>query len=269
MRKTEPKNQPWTGFVAIDDTRLAVTDTGGIGPVVVYLNGAYSSQPAWQRVIDELGPEWRHITYDERARGKSKKSSDYSFEGTIRDLDAVLKARGVDRALLVCWSFGAGVAAHWAARNPSRARGLILVDGGYPYDCVDDAFRDKTRKLFRRMRLVIPLLARFGLAARMSADEHAEVNIEVNEVFGALGGTYDRLGCPVRFVVASGASTGGTDDDFAKMRASLDPVLDRKPNIQVGATVSSDHVTVLRKDYRAVAEVVRKTAEAARQHETR
>ncbi|RDI54470.1 alpha/beta hydrolase family protein [Nocardia mexicana] len=254
--------------MSVDDTRLAVTDTGGEGPAVVYLNGAYSSQPAWRHVITELGPGWRHITFDERARGRSKKSADYSFEGTIRDLDAVLTARGVERVLLVGWSFGAAVAVHWAVRNPDRARGLVLVDGGYPYDWVDEAAEAQIRQQFRRMRLFIPLLARVGMAAHMTADQHAEVNIEINRVFGALGNCYDRLTAPVRFVVASGASMGGTESELARMRATLDPVLDRRPNIQVSATATGNHVTILRKDYRAVADAVRQAADVATRTET-
>nr|WP_205752583.1 alpha/beta hydrolase [Cryptosporangium phraense] len=68
-----------TSMVSIDDTALAVTDTGGTGTPVVYLNGQFATQGYWRRVIDDLGPGYRHITYDERARGKhSKRSADYS-----------------------------------------------------------------------------------------------------------------------------------------------------------------------------------------------
>ena len=88
-------------MVAVEDTALAVTDTRGAGRPVVYLNGSYASQSSWRPVIAELGTEWRHITYDERARGKSKRSSDYSFDACIRDAGAVLKATKVDRPLLV------------------------------------------------------------------------------------------------------------------------------------------------------------------------
>ena len=76
-----------------------------------------------RHVIADLGSDYRHITYDERARGKSKRSADYSFEACIRDLDAVLKARGVDRPLLVGWSYGGVLAWHWADRNPDRVGG--------------------------------------------------------------------------------------------------------------------------------------------------
>lgn len=97
-------NTPWTGMVSVEDTALAVTDTGGSGVAVVYLNGSYADQSHWRKVIADLGPGWRHITYDERARGRSMRSADYSFAACVRDLDAVLAARRVSRALLVGWS---------------------------------------------------------------------------------------------------------------------------------------------------------------------
>lgn len=92
------KQFAWTGLVPVDDTALAVTDTGGPGLPVVYLNGSYASQSHWRRVITALGDGYRHITYDERARGRSRRSEDYSFEGCVRDVDAVLEARDVGQA---------------------------------------------------------------------------------------------------------------------------------------------------------------------------
>ena len=67
---TSSTSSTWTGMVPVDDTALAVTDTGGPGIPVVYLNGQFATQGYWRRVIAELGTGWRHITYDERARGK-------------------------------------------------------------------------------------------------------------------------------------------------------------------------------------------------------
>jgi pimeloyl-ACP methyl ester carboxylesterase len=78
-RMANSTTSTWTGMVPVDDTALAVTDTRGPGSPVVYLNGAYASQRHWRPVIAELGTDWRHITYDERARGRSERSADYSF----------------------------------------------------------------------------------------------------------------------------------------------------------------------------------------------
>ncbi|GHO48772.1 alpha/beta fold hydrolase [Ktedonospora formicarum] len=253
----------WTGLVPIDDTALAVTDTGGPGIPVVYLNGQFATQGYWRRVIAELGTGWRHITYDERARGKkSKRSADYSFEAAVRDVDAVLAARGVDRVLVVGWSYGAFVAAHWANRNPNRALGAVLVEGAQPYDWLDEAMEQHIRKLFRRMGWFMPLLRPTGLTPRMTAEQMANCNIELGILAREreLGPVIDNITVPVRYVLASGTSFGSHGDGQERIRASLDAVVARNPNIQISAKVASNHDAILKKDFRAVANAVREVA---------
>ncbi|TCC61816.1 alpha/beta hydrolase [Kribbella pittospori] len=253
-------NSEWAGMVAVDDTALAVTDTGGSGIPVVYLNGQFATQGYWRRVISDLGPGWRHITYDERARGKkSKLSADYSFEAAVRDVDAVLAARGVDRALVVGWSYGAFVGAHWASRNPERAIGAVLVDGAEPYDWLDDAMEQRIRKLFRRIGWFTPLLRPTGLVPRLSAAQQAESNIELGKISreSALGPVLDKISVPVRYVLASGSSFGSKGDEQERIRASLDQVFERNPNLKLSAKVASNHGAILKKDFRAIADAVR------------
>jgi pimeloyl-ACP methyl ester carboxylesterase len=255
------KQSAWTGMVPVDDTALYVRDTGGRGRPVVYLNGAYADQSHWRRVIADLGSDYRHITYDERARGKSKRSADYSSEACIRDLDAVLKARGVDRPLLVGWSLGGILAWHWADRNPDRVLGVVTVDA-FPVGVTGEEGREAIRKMFRRWRLLLPIAARFGLAARMTADQHADVNIEFNEIAAASVPVLDRLTCPVRFVMATGDSLGTQGGEMEQGRTTLDPILARNPNLKVSAKVASNHTQILRKDSPAVAQTVRELAPA-------
>ncbi|WP_067800199.1 alpha/beta fold hydrolase [Nocardia beijingensis] len=254
----------WTGMVSVDDTALAVTDTGGSGIPVVYCNGQFATQGYWRRVIADLGPEYRHITFDERARGKSRRSADYSFEAAIRDVDAVLAAREVDRALLVGWSYGAVVAAHWAGRNPERAVGAVLVDGAFPYDWLDEAMEQRIRKLFKRLNLFMPLLRPTGLTPRMNAAQMAESNIELGKLSREreLGPVLDDISVPVRYVVASGTSFGSKGDEQERIRTSLDAVCTRNPNIRVSAKVASNHGAILRKDFRVITQAVREIAAA-------
>lgn len=252
----------WTAMVAVEDTALAVTDTGGSGIPVVYLNGQFATQSYWRRVIAELGAGWRHITYDERARGKSKRSADYSFAAWVRDVDAVLAARGVDRPLLVGWSYGAFVAAHWASRHPDRTLGAVLVDGAFPYDWLDEAMEQRIRKLFRRINWFTPVLRPLGLAPRMTAEQQADSNIELGVISREreLGPVLDNITVPVRYVVATGTSFGSRGDEQERVRTSLGLVTARNPNIKVSAKVASNHGAILRKDFRAIAEAVREVA---------
>ncbi|WP_329240546.1 alpha/beta hydrolase [Actinoallomurus sp. NBC_01490] len=259
---TSSTGSRWTGMVPVDDTALAVTDTGGPGTPVVYLNGQFATQGYWRRVLAELGTGWRHITYDERARGRSKRSADYSFEAAVRDVDAVMAARGVDRALLVGWSYGACVAAHWARRNPGRTVGAVLVDGAFPYDWGDEAMEQRIRKLFRRMGWFTPLLRPTGLTPRMTAEQQADSNIELGRLSREreLGPVLDDITVPVRYVVASGTSFGSRGDEQEQIRTSLDKVTARNANIKISAKVAGNHGAILKKDFRAVAEAVREVA---------
>jgi pimeloyl-ACP methyl ester carboxylesterase len=249
-------------MVAVEDTALAVTDTGGPGIPVVYLNGQFATQSYWRRVIAELGTGWRHITYDERARGKSKRSADYSFAAWIRDVDAILAARGVERPLLVGWSYGAFVATHWASRHPDRALGAVLVDGAFPYDWLDDAMEQRIRKLFRRIGWFAPVLRPLGFAPRMTSEQQADSNIELGAISREreLGPLLDSITVPVRYVVASGRSFGSRGNEQEQVRTSLSLVTARNPNIKVSTKVASNHGAILRKDFRAIAEAVREVA---------
>jgi pimeloyl-ACP methyl ester carboxylesterase len=251
---------PWTGMIPVDDTALAVTDTGGTGRPVVYLNGSYASQKTWRPLIAELGRDFRHITYDERARGKSRRSSDYSFKTCVRDIGAVLDARSVEQPILVGWSYGAALAVHWADSHPDRVVGVVAVDGAVPFGITGEEAQERIRHLFRRMGPMMPILRPLGLAARMSADQHADLNIELNEISAGLAPLLERLTRPVRYIQATGASLGSDEQEMESMRASLEPVLASNPNLTVSAKVPSNHSKILRNDYRAIADAVRELA---------
>jgi hypothetical protein len=156
----------------------------------------------------------------------------------------------------------------WRCRTSSAApgdlgvgevvgHGVVAVDGGVPFGITGEEARERIRQLFHRMRWLLPIVRPFGLAARMSADHHAEYNIEVNEVSAALGPVLEGLACPVRYVLATGASLGAEGEEMERMRASLDTVLARNPNLTVSAKVASNHSKILRNDYRAIADAIR------------
>ncbi|MEV6557682.1 alpha/beta hydrolase [Nocardia sp. NPDC051756] len=257
---SNPATSSWTGMVSVDDTELAVTNTGGTGRPVIYLNGSYGVQKHWQHVIAELGSDYRHITFDERARGKSRRSADYSFAACLRDIDAVVEATGAQRPLIVGWSYGALLAAHYADQNPDRILGVVCVDGAMPYGLTGAEGREQIRKLFRRMRFLMPVARPLGLAARMSADQHADINIEANELHAALAPVLERITVPMRYVLATGANLGGSTEVMEAVRASLNPVLVSNSNLKISEQVASNHSHILRKDFHAVADAVRETA---------
>ncbi|MBD0691974.1 alpha/beta hydrolase [Streptomyces sp. CBMA123] len=250
-------------MLRVDDTALAVTDTGGTGTAVVYLNGGFADQSHWRRVIADLGDGYRHITFDERARGKSATSSDYSFEAAVRDLDAVLDARGVQRAVLVGWSYGAMISVHYAARRPERVLGAVPVDGAMPVEPLDDAAKAKIRGLFRRLSPLFPLCRRLGMAARMSALQHAEVNLELIDLSApaAFLPVLDQVTVPIRYVLATGGNLGADAKTMEGLRAVMADVAAHNPHIRIAAKTPSNHSKILRNDHRAVAATIRELAD--------
>jgi pimeloyl-ACP methyl ester carboxylesterase len=254
-RAGEPREK-WSGLIPIEDTKLFVTDTGGSGQTIIYLNGSYASQRHWKGVVKESGANYRHVLFDERARGKSKKSKDYSFNACLRDLSVIIKARQIEKPILVGWSYGAIMAVHWVYYNPGIASGIVAVDSAVPYGLTGEAARERIYKLFNRIKFLLPIASFFGLAARMSAKQHAEINIEINKISASLAPVLLEMKIPVRYVLATGKSRGGKEQEFTAMRESLDPLLAKNHHLKVSAKVPSNHENILSKDYKAIANAI-------------
>lgn len=248
--------EAWQGFVPVEDTKLYLQDSGGSGPAIIYLNGSYANLSHWKRVVKSLGSDYRHILYDERARGKSKKSRDYTFDACLRDLTAIIKARQIKNPILVGWSYGAILATHWVNKNPGIAHGIIAIDSAVPYGLTGEESQKRIYKLFNRLKWILPVIAPFGLAAKMSAKQHAEINIEINEISAKLEQTLLDINIPVWYVFASGESRGGEAHEFKAMRDSLNPLLKKKENLKVFKQVASNHEKILSKDYKTIGNAI-------------
>jgi pimeloyl-ACP methyl ester carboxylesterase len=234
--------------VPVADTVLDCNDSGGSGYPVIFLNGAFGSQRDWDKVLKKLSSNYRTITYDERARGKSKTSADYSFDACLDDLSAIFAATGIKQPLLIGWSYGAAIAVRYAAQYPDRITGLLLIDGAYPYSSFStETEKERVRAMFRRMRWLIPILAVFGKAAKFSADDAATINLELDEILGKLNAAYDKIKCPVYFICASRRSPGGTEEQFRNMRASVYPLIAQHQNISIFKTLPCTHLEILSK----------------------
>ena len=120
----------------------------------------------------------------------------------------------------------------------------------------------RIRKLFRRMGWFLPLLRPTGLVPRMTAEQQADSNIELGRLSREreLGPVLDGITVPTRYVVASGTSFGSRADEQERIRAGLEAVTARNPNIRIHTKVTSNHGALLRKDFPAIAKAVREVA---------
>ncbi len=234
-------------MIPVADTRLYAVDAPGRTPPLLFLSGGFGSVQNWNRVIRRLDGKYRTVRFDSRARGKSGRSSDYSVQAAVDDIGRVIDATGIERPILVAWSYGATVAVRYAARHPERVRGLVLIDGAYPIAMFDEAGKQKVYAQFRRLGWIMRIMSAFGRSARMSPAESAGVVIEMDAVNGELGPDFAALGCPTVFVVGTGAHSGATEDEMRTVRAAVAEAAKRSQRVSVFATTPHKHTQILNK----------------------
>jgi 3-oxoadipate enol-lactonase len=106
-------------------------EQAGDGPAVVLLHGLTATRRyvlMGSRLLERSG--YRVIAYDARGHGLSSPAENpaaYGYELLADDLEAVIDALGVARAIIVGASMGAHTAARFALLHPERVQALALI----------------------------------------------------------------------------------------------------------------------------------------------
>jgi pimeloyl-ACP methyl ester carboxylesterase len=142
-----------------DGVRLGATRWPGAGTPVVLLHGLASQRRFWNLVVPSL-VGLPLLALDQRAHGDSDPAlvgvapeGGYDVAAVAADLGPAMDALGWSRAVVVGHSWGAAVAATFAAENPHRALAVVAIDGGVSRMSTAD------RKQELRQRLEPPRLA--------------------------------------------------------------------------------------------------------------
>jgi pimeloyl-ACP methyl ester carboxylesterase len=97
-------------------------------PTVVLLHGlGVTASLCWAPTIAPLNEHARVVLFDQRWHGQGILSPHFTIEDCADDVDAVLEAIGVDRAIITGYSLGGAVAQMVWSRRPSRVSGLVLA----------------------------------------------------------------------------------------------------------------------------------------------
>lgn len=119
-------------FLQINSSDIFYTDHG-TGEPVVLLHGRAASGACWDWHIPHLAKKYRVIAYDSVNHGFSANSPEGQDEpNRVDELEAVLRALGIDRPVLIGQSMGAMTSLRWATRHPDRARAIIGAGMGWP-----------------------------------------------------------------------------------------------------------------------------------------
>ncbi|WP_030187147.1 alpha/beta fold hydrolase [Streptomyces violaceorubidus] len=126
---TAPHPAAVRGRLDLDGRPLSYLDFGGAGSPIVGLHGHLSEGSSFTPFAQTLEPKWRLIAPDQRGHGDSGRAADYSREGYLADIEALLDHLALDRVVLLGHSLGAVNAYQFAARHPQRVTALINVEG--------------------------------------------------------------------------------------------------------------------------------------------
>ncbi len=121
-------------MLAVGADRIWAEDSGGSGPVLVFLHEGVGDARMWDPVWPLLTARFRTIRYDVRGFGRSPApTEDFTLLG---DLHSVLEQFGIASAHLIGCSMGGGTALEFALAEPERVQTLVLLCPGipgYPY----------------------------------------------------------------------------------------------------------------------------------------
>ena len=115
--------------------RLTVYEGGkAAGSPILFIHGFTGSYLSWERQLSgPLAEEFRLVAYDLRGHGASDKPLDPSkyTDGTLwaDDLNAVIRAKQLDRPVLVGWSYGGYIISDYLRRYGDDAIGGVVFVG--------------------------------------------------------------------------------------------------------------------------------------------
>jgi len=114
----------------INGTTIYYAEGGkATGTPVVFVHGFPFSSAMWSEQLEAIGSAYRTITYDLRGLGKSAVGDgQYTIEGHVDDLLALLDQLKITQAIIVGFSMGGYIALRAMERNPERFIAAALCD---------------------------------------------------------------------------------------------------------------------------------------------
>jgi haloalkane dehalogenase len=143
-------------YAAVLGSAMHLVDTGGNGPVVVFLHGNPTSSYLWRHVVVRLADRFRCIAVDLIGMGRSGKPDiRYDWADHRRHLTAVLDDLPLEvqgRLWLVGHDWGAALGIEYARTRPERVAGVAFLEGHLRPLPSWQSFDDDGRDLFQQLR---------------------------------------------------------------------------------------------------------------------
>ena len=111
-------------------------ESHGQGYPVIFQHGFVGTTKMWQPQVPVFSQQYRFIIYDARGHGQSESPpspDQYSSDIVVEDLWQLLKALGIDKAVVGGLSMGGYQSLRFYLRHPEAVTALILMDTGPGY----------------------------------------------------------------------------------------------------------------------------------------
>ncbi len=132
IRRAEAQFPPHGSFAEIDGVRLHFVERGE-GRAVVMIHGAFGGLHDWEAtILPSVAESYRAIAVDRPGHGYSERLGEAaSPTAQARRIHGLLADLGLERPLLVGFSWGATTSLAYALEFPDEVAGLVLVNGAY------------------------------------------------------------------------------------------------------------------------------------------
>jgi pimeloyl-ACP methyl ester carboxylesterase len=154
-----------------DGAELWYAQLGEGAPPLILCDGLGCDGFAWKYLTRQLAPRHRVLRFHYRGHGRSGVPSDTTRVGVsyaADDLDAIMQAVGMDKAVVLGHSMGVQVALEFHRRHPQRVLALVPICGAYG-NALDTVHDDN------KLKRVIPYLHRAAEAFPQVARAMAKV----------------------------------------------------------------------------------------------
>ena len=133
-----------------DGAELWYAQLGEGSPPLVMCDGLGCDGFAWKYLTGLLAPRHRVLRWHYRGHGRSGVPADVTHVGVewaADDLEAVMQAAGIAKAVVLGHSMGVQVALEFHRRHPERVMALVPICGAYG-NALDTVHDDTTIRLF-------------------------------------------------------------------------------------------------------------------------
>src|SRR6476659_7756033 len=129
------QESPTVGYAPVNGLKMYY-EVHGSGEPVVLLHGAYMTIPGnWTGWIGELSKTRKVIAVELQGHGRTADiKRDLTFENLSDDVAGLLDYLKIERADIIGYSLGGGVAMQCAIRHPEKVRKVVSISAPYARD---------------------------------------------------------------------------------------------------------------------------------------